>query len=216
MSKDEDNEIFIRNERENEWQEYKAKRIYTEDELLENENRIFYNYKDGSAYYIDSDGVMYCGYDGKSLQKAASTSVKTAIDLGIISDPSTMQSDYIYGQIGVGIYKNLSASVGFIVDKQGDIYCFEQDSVGAGLSAPINIGYGKGMVNNSWKDRYGDDALHMGISGSSESISGSSIVSCSISSSRIDGAAVTIEIGVETSVGVSYSKRIAHWVGKIE
>lgn len=88
---------------------------------IDNENRIFYNYKDGSAYYIDSDGVMYCGYDGKSLQRAATASVKTAIDLGIISNPSTMQTDYIYGQIGVGIYKNLSASVGFIVDKEGNI-----------------------------------------------------------------------------------------------
>lgn len=184
---------------------------------VDNENRIFYNYKDGSAYYIDSDGVMYCGYDGKSLQRAATASVKTAIDLGIISDPSTMQSDYIYGQIGVGVYKNLSASVGFIVDRQGNIYCFEQDSVGAGLSAPINIGYGKGMVNSSWKDRYGDDALHMGISGSSESISSSSIVSCSVSQAISGNDIVyTVEIGVETSVGVSYSHRIAHWVGKIE
>ncbi len=55
-----------------------------------------------------------------------------------------MTTDYVYGHIGIGLTKTLSTNVGYILDKAGNVYMFDQEQFGVGVAPPIYGGYGKG------------------------------------------------------------------------
>ena len=138
---------------------------------------------------------------------------REAIAQGLIPDPHSMQSDYVYLQVGVGIFKFLSGTSGIIMDRNGDLYGFIQGDIGAGVSTPVFGGYGQGRIETNWLKDNRDD-LAKAIVGTSYSISGGSIISASVSKGS-DGGAITVEIGVNTSAGTTYSARKAIYLCNI-
>ena len=124
-----------------------------------------------------------------------------------------MTTDYVYGHIGIGLTKTLSTNVGYILDKAGNVYMFDQEQFGVGVAPPIYGGYGKGTIETNWKHQEGNNIVNA-IIGNSSGVSITSIVSASVSASE-DSMIITVEIGVETSAGVSMSRRHARKVGNI-
>ncbi|MDO4921027.1 MAG: hypothetical protein Q4E64_04265 [Phascolarctobacterium sp.] len=167
----------------------------------------------GSIYYIDEKGVLYQAFEGKALENAIVEGSKLAIKADIIPDPKKMTTDYVYSYVGGGISKTLSVNFGYILDKHGNVYIFEQEQSGAGIAPPTYIGYGKGTIETNWKNTTGNSIIDA-ISGNSSSISVSSIVSSSVSVSD-DSMVLVVEIGVETSAGITLSRRHARKVGNI-
>ena len=167
----------------------------------------------GSIYYIDEKGVLYQAYEGKALEKAIVESSKLAIKADIIPDPKKMTTDYVYSYVGGGISKTLSINLGYILDKQGNVYIFDQEQSGAGAAPPVYVGYGKGTIDTNWKNTEGNNIINA-ISGNSSSIGVSNIVSSSVSVSE-DSMILVVEIGVETSAGITLSRRHARKVGNI-
>ena len=138
---------------------------------------------------------------------------REAIEHGLIPNPRSMKSDYVYLQVGVGALKFLSVSGGVIMDRNGNLYGFVQGDIGAGISTPVFGGYGQGTIETKWL-RDNDNDLINAIRGTSSGISGGAVVSASVSKGS-DGGAITIEIGVSTSAGTTYSSRRAVYLCNI-
>ena len=168
---------------------------------------------DGSIFYVTEDGKAYQAFDGIQLEKAVVAGSRLAIDAEILPDPKKMTTDYVYGHIGIGLTKTLSTNVGYILDKAGNVYMFDQEQSGVGVAPPIYGGYGKGTIETNWKHQEGNNIVNA-IIGNSSGVSITSIVSASVSASE-DSMIITVEIGVETSAGVSMSRRHARKVGNI-
>ena len=75
------------------------------------------------------------------------------------------------------------------------------------------VGMVKGTIETNWKHQEGNNIVNA-IIGNSSGVSITSIVSASVSASE-DSMIITVEIGVETSAGVSMSRRHARKVGNI-
>jgi hypothetical protein len=81
--------------------------------------------------------------------------VKDAIANGILPNPDTMQSDYVFIEGGIGIGKFVSGAAGLMMDKTGNVYAIVDGSVGYGLGLPIAAGRGVfGNADKSDADKY--------------------------------------------------------------
>ncbi|MDY4475580.1 hemagglutinin repeat-containing protein [Mitsuokella sp.] len=171
--------------------------------------------QEGFEPQLGSDGAWYA--DGfwvpaQDVRVSKNVFFKNAIRAGFIPDPNKMKSDYQFFEIGGGIAKFLGVSGGFILDKQGNLYGFKQFNAGAGIAPPVYINVGKGYIETNWKGQ--NENFIEAITGESYGISGSSIISASVSKGTNEGA-ITIEVAVSTSAGTNISKRIAYYLGNI-
>lgn len=169
---------------------------------------------DGSIFYVTEDGKAYQAFDGQKLRCALLEGTKIGVQTGVLPNPKEMTTDYIYLQAGLSISKTVSGSKGYILDRKGNIYVFDQEQIGFGGSTPIYGGYGKGTIETAWKNQP-DNNIVEAISGNSSGAGASAIVSSSVSMGD-NGGAITVEIGVETSLGTTvYARRHATLIGNI-
>lgn len=133
---------------------------------------------------------------------------------GVLPNPKEMKQDYSYVYVGLGLSKSLASSDGGMIDKEGNVYVFDQEQAGLGVSTPVYGGYGNGYIENGWKN-YPDISISKVIEGDSSGFGASAIASAGVSVA--DGSNIlTVEIGVETSAGVTIYTRIhAHFIGNI-
>ncbi|WP_019555604.1 DUF637 domain-containing protein [Propionispira raffinosivorans] len=149
---------------------------------------------------------------GTKNNNLAETVARCAIRLEIIPDPQTMKNDYVFVQVGGGIFKFISGSVGSIMDRDGNIYTFAQGDLGAGWAPPVSGSAGFGNVDTNWKES-GNSILDA-IEGDSYGGGGTSLVGASVS--RATNGAITVEVSITTSVGTTLvCKRTAWLAGNI-
>ena len=168
---------------------------------------------DNSIFFKDGlDG----SYNDTLIQKAVVNASILAIKAEVLPNPREFTSDYVYSYIGAGM-KYASGNIGYIMDREGNVYLFTQESLGVGFSTPILGGYGKGTIETNWKFQNGKDDKKFAeaIAGTSYGVGFSNVASSSVSKGE-NGGAITVEIGVESSVGGTiFAKRQASLIGNI-
>ena len=156
--------------------------------------------------------------------KFALTIIKKLIDHKLIPNPKTMNSDYMFVNLGGGVGKNLSASYGYIISKKEDVYVFLQGSVGLGIGPVVFFEYGGGFVDPEWFNENGangDDEGHLlnaAIEGVSVSGGASAIVGANMGKGVSDKGfgATTTEISKTMFLGKSISGRYAELIGNLK
>lgn len=176
-----------------------------------------YTLPDGSTWSVNVEGdkkVLYKVLPPDIAKKALLDGTNSLVKNGILPNPKEMKQDYSYVYVGLGISKSLASSGGGIIDKEGNVYVFDQEQAGVGVSTPVYGGYGNGYIENGWKN-YPDISISKVIEGDSSGFGASAIASAGVSVA--DGSNIlTVEIGVETSAGVTiYARRHARLVGNI-
>ena len=151
----------------------------------------------------------------KRLNPSSKQMGRQLIEEGIIPDPAKMTSDYEYFELGAGALKFLTGAGGGIIDKEGNVYLFAEGTGGFGVGTPIFVGKGYGYVDPSWLKNNPDKTIIDAIGGSSYGISGSSLLSGSVSKGY-DGGAINTEFGIITSAGTNFTYRRTIFIGNIK
>ena len=176
-----------------------------------------YTLPDGSTWAVSLEGdknVLYKVLPPDVAKKALLDGTNGLVKNGILPNPKEMKQDYSYVYVGVGISKSLASSGGGVIDKEGNVYVFDQEQSGFGVSTPVYGGYGNGYIENGFKEKYKVNIIDV-IAGDSSGFGASSIVSSGVSVTD-DKNIITVEIGVESSAGVTiYSRRHAKFIGNI-
>ena len=176
-----------------------------------------YTLPDGSTWAVSLEGdknVLYKVLPPDVAKKALLDGTNGLVKSGILPNPKEMKQDYSYVYVGVGISKSLASSGGGVIDKEGNVYVFDQEQSGFGVSTPVYGGYGNGYIENGFKEKYKVNIIDV-IAGDSSGFGASSIVSSGVSVTD-DKNIITVEIGVESSAGVTiYSRRHAKFIGNI-
>ena len=147
----------------------------------------------------------------------AESAARVAIKLHQLPDPETLTSDYAYAQISGGLGNFISADLGCIIDKFGNIYGFIQGDLGIGVSTPVSLSKGNGYIETNWKNDGNNnrESFIKAMTGTSYGAGGASIISTSVSKGVNDGP-LTIEVGIELSTGITvYCTRYAVHLGNI-
>ncbi|MFR0063480.1 MAG: hypothetical protein ACLRUJ_06605, partial [Megasphaera micronuciformis] len=95
------------------------------------------------------------------------------------------------------------------------VYLFAEGTGGFGVGTPIFVGKGYGYVDPSWLKNNPDKTIIDAIGGSSYGISGSSLLSGSVSKGY-DGGAINTEFGIITSAGTNFTYRRTIFIGNIK
>ena len=151
----------------------------------------------------------------KRLNPSSKQMGRQLIEEGIIPDPAKMTSDYEYFELGAGALKFLTGAGGGIIDKEGNVYLFAEGTGGFGVGTPIFVGKGYGYVDPSWLKTHPNKGLIGAIQGTSYGISGSSLLSGSVSKGYDDGA-INTEFGIITSAGTNFTYRRTIFIGNIK
>ena len=176
-----------------------------------------YTLPDGSTWAVNVEGdqkVLYKVLPPDVAKKALLDGTNSLVKNGILPNPKEMKQDYSYVYVGLGISKSLASSGGGIIDKEGNVYVFDQEQAGVGVSTPVYGGYGNGYIENGFKEKYNVNVIDV-IAGDSSGFGASSIASSGVSVT--DGKnIITVEIGVESSAGITiYARRHAKYIGNI-
>ena len=176
-----------------------------------------YTLPDGSTWAVSLEGdknVLYKVLPPDVAKKALLDGTDGLVKNGILPNPKEMKQDYSYVYVGVGISKSLASSGGGVIDREGNVYVFDQEQSGFGVSTPVYGGYGNGYIENGFKEKYKVNIIDV-IAGDSSGFGASSIISSGVSVTD-DKNIITVEIGVESSAGVTiYARRHAKFIGNI-
>ena len=176
-----------------------------------------YTLPDGSTWAVSLEGdknVLYKVLPPDVAKKALLDGTDGLVKNGILPNPKEMKQDYSYVYVGVGISKSLASSGGGVIDREGNVYVFDQEQSGFGVSTPVYGGYGNGYIENGFKEKYKVNIIDV-IAGYSSGFGASSIISSGVSVTD-DKNIITVEIGVESSAGVTiYARRHAKFIGNI-
>ncbi len=139
------------------------------------------------------------------------TIARTAIRLGLLPNPDNMENDYVYAELSGELPVVGSVGGGYIMDKDGNLYKFSEKGWSVGLPIPVVGAAGVGNVDTTWKNGGGNirDAIE------GESFSGGACSVVSANASVATNGALTFEVGIQTSAGITMAVRSAEWVGNI-
>lgn len=157
----------------------------------------------------NNDNAWSTYRDTQRMRKLAANTgetVRSLIDAGIIGDPRTMECDYAYFELSVGLGKFAGGAGGFMVDKQGNVYVIVDLSAGIGLAPPITGTVGKGYVGNiSDADRADLSNALSGLSAGITSVAGiGGNISAGVPSIALTGE-IQASLGIGKSAGVRYA-----------
>ena len=122
-----------------------------------------------------------------------------------------MPTDYQFFSVSTGILI-FSGSIGGIIDKQGNVYKFAEGSATLGISTPVGLSSGSGIIETKWKNS--NDKFIEDLSGSGVGLAGSVIISASVSKGR-GKSPLTMEIGLDSYVGKKIAIKEAEYIGNI-
>ncbi|SEP48053.1 hypothetical protein SAMN04490178_1572, partial [Propionispora vibrioides] len=142
----------------------------------------------------------------RKLENTTGETIRNLIDAGIIGDPRTMQCDYAYFELSIGLGKFASGAGGFMVDKQGTVYVIVDASAGVGVAPPLTGTVGMGYVGNiSDADRADLSNALAGLSAGITSVAGiGGNISAGIPSVALTGE-IQASLGIGKSAGVRYA-----------
>ncbi|SFH94627.1 protein of unknown function [Selenomonas ruminantium] len=187
-------------------QEDAEKKAQELQEAQENSNSSYMG-EDGMGVSMDSDTGEWEDNDrtGTGHADFVKESLKKMIGMGLAPKPEEMTGDYCVATVGANVFGNVSAGVGVIYDRKGNIYDLGEVSVGRGLSlGRVQISAGEGNVpvlkNNSSSEKYIDaisgvsvgidqsNGLQVGISGTLPRGPESSEIKLSVPSIGVNGS----------------------------
>ena len=163
--------------------------------------------EDGMGDSMDSDTGEWEDNDrtGTGHADFVKESLKKMIGMGIAPKPEEMTGDYCVATVGANVFGNVSAVVGVIYDRKGNIYDLGEVGVGRGVSfGKVQVSAGEGDVpvlkSNSSSERYIDaisgvsvgidqsNGLQVGISGTLPMGPESSEIKLSVPSIGVNGS----------------------------
>lgn len=169
-------------------QEDAEKKAQELQEAQENSNSSYMG-EDGMGDPMDSDTGEWEDNDrtGTGHADFVKESLKKMIGMGLAPKPEEMTGDYCVATVGANVFGNVSAGVGVIYDRKGNMYDLGEASIGGGVSfAKVQVSVGEGNIPELRAARENKDYINT-ISGNSIGIDQSNGIQVGISKTVPDG-----------------------------
>ena len=167
--------------------------------------------KNNFDFYINDHLTQKRLEQRTEFDKKIVSAVSGLVSSGILPNPQNMPTDYQFFSVSTGILI-FSGSIGGIIDKQGNVYKFAEGSATLGISTPVGLSSGSGIIETKWKNS--NDKFIEALSGSGVGLAGSVIISASVSKGR-GKSPLTMEIGLDSYVGKKIAIKEAEYIGNI-